>query len=236
MALQPVTTVTIVSCRQREASRRSTVAQLTAAGLTPVVVLSDCNPASDEGMTLAAEQAATVALFNPGGWLFCEDDIDLAPDFAWHLAEAVRRDAITYLYLNDSRERMTRMLGDSTTNRILAQRPIQRGPYELLERTALFGTQCVFIPERLKSAVAKVMTEPRRIPEPPDGRLHLWLNHAGAHERVFTSLPHPVQHRQERAGRGWTARLMRSFSYGVPYLLDDGSPSHEATPRPFDTF
>lgn len=225
--------VTMVSCVQRASNRRRTLAQFDALGLPVRVIESACNPAGDASMTLAADEAGRVALSEPGAWLFIEDDIDLAPDFAWHLDRALELDSITYLYFNDSHTRMRMQLGKSLADRIMNQEPIQRGPVELLQRAALFGTQCVLIPERLKAKAHEVMTRPQKNAEPPDSRLHTWLR-ADRTERVFTMLPHPVQHRQDRTGREWTPRVMRSLSYGVPYLLEDGSASHSPTPRGFD--
>lgn len=225
---------TVISCVQRADNRRATLAQLEAFGLAPVVVESPCAPAGPHGNAAAALRAGEVALATPGAWLFCEDDIDLAPDFSWHLQEALELDAVTYLYLNDSPTRLRLHHGRPLANAILQQRAIERGAYRVLQRAALFGTQCVLIPERLKAKMVELLRAEHRSErgDPFDGRLHTWLRSV-PDEDVFVMLPHPVQHRQDRTGREWTERVMRSLSFGIPYVLEDGTRSHQPKPRKF---
>jgi hypothetical protein len=205
----------MISCVQRTAGRALTIPQLTAAGYPPRVFLSPCDPAGPEGNLSVSLQAVEWAATMNAPMLFVEDDIDLAPDFPWHVQRAIELDAVTYLYLNDSPKRLRAHFGDQLAHRILAGEQIDRREYEIQKRFALFGTQCVVIPQRLVPDMVGVLREPREgSPSPWDGRLHLWAK-AHPEERVFVMMPHPVQHREDRTGRGPARHPMRSLSFGL---------------------
>lgn len=230
--------VGMISCIQREAARAATVPQFEALGLTPRVFTSPCAPAGPRGNLEVSRRVVAWAAKVGGHLLFIEDDIDLAPDFIWHLEQAIELDSVTYLYLNDTVSRMKLQLGSDLSRQIVRQRPIERGPRHIKRPVALFGTQCVFIPERLIPRTLEVVDQPERhadSPEPFDGKLHIWLS-KDASEKVYTTIPHPVQHRQDRTAREETSRVMRSLSFGNPYMLDDGTASHRAHPRTFSIY
>ena len=216
----------MASCRVRETARARTIPQLRQAGLDPIVFLSPCNPAGATQNRAVAFEALTHAAGKRLPTLYVEDDIDIDQHlFPWALDLAVRLDAVTYLYLNDTPARLREHFGREIERSITNEEAIVRGAYAVRERAALFGTQCVLIPARLLDTMLDVLsrTDGRGHRNPWDGRLHLWLRE-NRDERVFSILPHPVQHRQDRTGREQTNRIMRSMSYGMAWVdpLDGG--------------
>jgi hypothetical protein len=213
----------MISCAVRTAARAVTVPQLEAAGFTPRVFLSPCEPAGPEGNREVAHRALSWSAAQGGDTLFVEDDIDLAPDFAWCVNLARQAGDLAYLYLNDAPGRLIQHHGRALARDILNGAPIRRGAHLVQRRSALFGTQCVFIPARLVPVMVDALEAPHSPMgrgEPFDGRLHLWARRTPA-EAVRVILPHPVQHRKDRTGRDDTAREMRSYSYGLPITNPD---------------
>lgn len=193
-------TTTVISCQQRHQARAETIPQLERVGLTPTVVLSPCDesqPAGGRGNALAASQAREAALEAGGDWLFCEDDIDLAPDFPRYLELAQRAGRITYFYLHDVPHRMSRRYGLALTSAILAGQPITAGLYELGTNENLTSSQCVYIPQRL---VGRLPFATLAAGERP---FDVWLSRVMSAEGItpLVALPHPVQHRQVRVAR-----------------------------------
>ena len=216
----------MASCRVRETARARTIPQLRQAGLDPIVFLSPCNPAGPAQNRAVAFEALTHAAGKRLPTLYVEDDIDIDQQlFPWALDIAVRLDAVTYLYLNDTPARLREHFGREIERSITNQHALVRGAYAVRERAALFGTQCVLIPARLLDDMLRILEVDniRTIRMPWDGRLHTWLRE-NRNERVFSILPHPVQHRQDRTGREQTIRVMRSMSYGMTWFdPHDGS-------------
>lgn len=211
----------MISCRVREVARSLTIPQLVAHGFVPRVFLSACEPAGPEGNRAIAHEAFTWAATQNASVLFVEDDVDVAPEFARCVRVAESTNAVTYLYLNDSPGRLAQHHGRDMARFITAREPIDRAAYFLRRRSALFGTQCVFIPERLVPTMVEILERPHTTPggEPFDGRLHLWARRT-RDEPVMVLLPHPVQHRADRTGRAGTSRVMRSLSFGLPVTND----------------
>lgn len=191
---------TVISCRQREQARAETIPQLESIGLDPLVVLSPCDdtqPAGGRGNALASSQAIKHALTVGADLLFCEDDIDLAPDFPRFLNLARRERRVTYFYLHDVGHYMTHRYGAALTNAILTRQPIRAGLYELKTARNLSGSQCIYLPhEELRRAPTHVFQSGNR---PMDIWLSQWLHSDGITPLV--ALPHPVQHRQVRVAR-----------------------------------
>lgn len=209
-------TAVMISCMQRVERRNATRQQLVDAGVPGVTVaLHPCKPGSPAGTNEAARLALEVAPTDRP-LLFLEDDLRLAPDFNWHLTRAMRLDAITYLYLNDSAARLNAHHGPGLARAITERRPIDRGPRRLLRPAACFGTQAVVIPGRLVDTIRNLAHEPGFAPF--DSRLQRWLQHHHPHEPVYTSLPHPVQHLNERLGKSDSEPKAErlSMSYGLP--------------------
>lgn len=213
----------MISCHQRQPARDVTLPQFHQIGITPKVFLDHaCDPSSVGTTGRVATPALEWAAQKPGPVLFIEDDIDLAPDFRWHLEQAIALDAVTYLYLNDSAKRLREHHGDELAARILSGGPIPRGAYALVEPRATYGTQCVLIPERLVGKAVELATEAKHLARAFDSRLQLWLmqqhQQPRGGERAWVMLPHPVQHRQDRTGRhGPLPRPRESLSYGLPW-------------------
>ncbi len=214
-----ITTV-MGSCRVRELARARTLPQLHAAGLNPIVFLSPCDPAGPEQNRLVALDAMRHATGIGLPTLYVEDDIDVDPVlFPWAIDLAERLDAVTYLYLNDQPTRLRLHFGNDVTQTITEGGMLTRGAYAIRTRAALFGTQAVLIPARLLGTMVELLedtTSSRSWRQPWDGRLHLWLR-KNPQERVFSILPHPVQHRQDRTGRNETRTVMRSMSFGMSW-------------------
>lgn len=215
---RPMPPAAMTSCRERTLERSRTLAQLRAAGIRDHAVhLSECRPGSPEAINAGMRAAMTIARQDhPGrGLLLVEDDLELAPDFPWHLRQALELDHITYLFLIDTPQRLALHHGPDLAARILAGGPVPRGPTRLLTAAAPFGTQCVLIPERLAATVAALADPPG--PAALDTRLAAWLRRH-PEEPAYTTLPHPVQHLNARAGADPTAARIerRSASYGLP--------------------
>ena len=197
--MRPLTT-TVISCQQREEARAVTLPQLEAAGLTPRVFLSPCDdtqPAGGRGNALVSAQAIRHALTVGADLLFCEDDIDLAPDFPRFLELARASGRVTYLYLHDVGHYMPERYGAALTNAILTRQAITAGLYPLGTARNLSGSQCIYLPfEVLQAAPVHVFQAGSR---PMDIWLSQWLHDDGITPLV--ALPHPVQHRQVRVAR-----------------------------------
>jgi len=205
------------------AARALTVPQLERAGFAPRVFLSACAPAGPEGNREVSHRALAWAARQGGDTLFVEDDIDLAADFAWCVDLARQAGDLAYLYLNDAPGRLVQHHGRPLARDVLKRVPIRRGAHLVQRRSALFGTQCVFIPARLAAEMVRILEAPHSPGgrgEPFDGRLHLWARRNPA-EAVRVILPHPVQHRKDRTGREGTMREMRSYSFGLPITNPD---------------
>lgn len=209
----------MISCVQREVARALTIPQLEAAGYPPRVFLSPCDPAGPASNVIVSLEALTWAAEQDASVLFVEDDIDLASDFGWHVQVARSLDAVTYLYLNDTETRLGMHVGGSVARDIAWARPIARGAYAIQKRAALFGTQCVVIPRRLAWEMVEVVRDPNppKAPSPWDGRLHSWARRNPS-EPVYVMLPNPVQHRADRTGRSPARSVMRSMSFGMPWV------------------
>lgn len=190
----------VISCQQRSEAREQTIPQLEAAGLTPKVFLSPCDeeqPAGGRGNAMVSARAIRYALEANQDLLFCEDDIDLAPDFRRFLDLARTVGRVTYLYLHDVAHYMGKRYGLSITHAIQRRDPIEAGLYELLENRNLSGAQCVYLPlSFLKAAPVHVFEAGSR-------PIDIWLSSVLHEERIkpLVALPHPVQHRQVRVAR-----------------------------------
>lgn len=207
-------TAVMVSCHQRETARALTLPQLHAVGVRPRVFLDDCGPKSvrgEAGNKWVADEALAWAVTRGRPVLFLEDDIDLATDFADALDLALARDRITYLYLNESPDRMDGIYGPALAERLLAGRPTPLALTRARTSVGLFGTQAVLLPHaaavRLRAFVPKVR-------KAIDAALQLMVTHGGA--EVLVATPNVVQHRHDRTGREPDASVKRSLSYSVP--------------------
>jgi len=212
-----MTTIVMGSCRVREIARARTIPQFRALGHDPKVFLSACQPAGPAGNAAIALEAMLYAATQNYPVLYIEDDIDLDPIlFPWALDLAHRLDSVTYLYLNDQHARLQAHFGSAVTKAIMDGECITRGAYAIRQRAALFGTQCVLIPQRLILTMVEILKADKPT-QPWDGRLHSWLR-SNRSEAVYSILPHPVQHRQDRTGRSEARQVMRSMSYGLPWV------------------
>lgn len=211
----------MVTCKQRTEARSITLPQFHAVGLRPIVFESACEPASVMQLNETAERAIRFAARVGEGMLYIEDDIDLNPElFLWAVDKCESLNAVTYFYLNDFNYCITQHYGSELVKAIKNKESIRRDAYPIHQRFKLYGTQCVFIPARLLPTMIQVVSQyDRRRPHDNawDNRLQQWLI-KNQKEKVFTILPHPVQHRQAIAG--WEDRWrneMRSMSYDLPW-------------------
>lgn len=211
----------MVTCKQRTEARAITLPQFHALGYHPIVFESACEPASIQQLNETATKAIKYAADAGTHMLYIEDDIDLNPElFPWAIELCKQIDSVTYLYLNDFTYRLRPHYGPKVRTLIEKKKPIPRGAYEIKERLALFGTQCVFIPARLMPAMVNVIEndDPKQYMNPWDGRLLEWTR-AARREKIYSILTHPVQHRQDITA--WESRkrnVMRSMSYASEWI------------------
>lgn len=219
----PVTPV-MISCEQRTHDRDWTLIQLEAHGVTDChVVLSPCQPATPAGTIPAAHAALRHALEHGHPThpiLFLEDDLTLAETFRRDLITATHlpAPAATYLYLNDTPARLYRH-APLDASAILNRHPIRPGPRRLPDQHAAFGTQAVLLTrDLLEPLLAATAPDAPRPGTAFDAILHRHLTTTPV--PTFTFLPHPVQHRQARAGKRPEERPAdrRSLSFGLPRL------------------
>lgn len=207
----------MISCAQRTIIREATINALLATGIVSRVkaAIHPCNPGSPAGTNEAARDALT-GIRTDHPLLFVEDDLLLASDFAWHVERAIHLNALTYLYLNDSEQRLLQHFGHEVTTAILHRRPIDRGPRRFLRPAAPFGTQAVVVPARLVETVQSLAWEAGDLPF--DTRLQRWLQTNVQSESAWSSLPHPVQHLNARQGKIDTEPKAQrlSMSFGMP--------------------
>jgi len=202
----------MISCKQREQARNETLTQFQALGIQPIVFQSNCEPASIQQLNATALEAIQYAAAAGKDMLFIEDDIDVNPErLKWALDN--RKDAVTYLYLNDFDYRLNKHYGPELAKRIRKQEPIELGYYEIKEKFELFGTQCVLIPARLLQTMTAILKDGSQPMNPWDGRLLNWLQKSN--ERVYCVLPHPVQHRQVEVAWSKKRKVMKSMSYDI---------------------
>lgn len=223
MTPAPVTPV-MITCEQRTADRAWTITQLEAHGVTNChVTLSPCQPATPAG-TIPAAHAALLHAREHGHpthpILFLEDDLTLAESFRRDLLAATHQPApaATYLYLNDTPARLYRH-APLDASAILNRHPIRPGLRRLPDQHMAFGTQAVLLTrDLLEPLIAATAPDAPRTGAAFDSILHRHLTTTPI--PTFTFLPHPVQHRQARAGKGPGERHAdrRSLSYGLPRL------------------
>lgn len=213
--MTPVTT-TIISCEQRHAARALTIPQLEAAGYPPTVFLSPCNPAGARGNAAVTRRALNHAKEAGGHLLFCEDDIDLAPDFPTFVSMAASvPDRITYLYIHDTPERMHKIYGLALNRAIQSGKPLARGLYPTVNTVDLMGGQCVFIPKGVLDRMNPDQLIGRGIPCDHYFAAVVRNQTPGA----LIALPHPVQHRHDRTAREPSDNPnKRSMSFALPRL------------------
>jgi len=203
----------MISCEQRSEARSETIPQLEAIGLKPRVFLSPCNPASQVSNGLVSGQALAWAAEQGKPVLFVEDDIDLGDDFVWYLGRAP--DAITYFYINEQMPgRCQKLYGPQLAESVMEGRPMKRQFVKARTFIGLFGTQCVFIPQRFLALLALELTRPRKA---FDGHLPAF---ADRHDHpIYIALPNPVQHRNVNVARtDRPAKPKLSHSFNCPRL------------------
>lgn len=209
---------TVISCAARTEARAVTLPQLEAAGLQPRVFLSPCDdtqPAGGRGNALVSAKALRAALEARADLLFCEDDIDLAPDFPRFLSLARASGTVTYLYLHDVGHYMADRYGLALAHAIQRGEPIDAGLYPLQKQVELSGAQCIYVPFETLTDLPIGVLEAGAMPI--DRWLSLYLQHLGVTPLV--ALPHPVQHRQVRVARA-RPHLLSVDKYSKSFSLE----------------
>jgi len=117
--------------------------------------------------------------------LFCEDDIDLAPDFPAALMAAMRTGQTVTFWLHKAQNHPA-LVRDLVENGGNGVRP---GFYRVVDQPHWFGTQCVYLPAKMVRRCARMPTLHHDSGEPFDS----WVRHHIPNLRV--ALPNPVQHR-----------------------------------------
>lgn len=212
----------MISCRQREAARAETLPQLNAAGLEPEVFLSPCDPPGQLENARISREALAWAASTGLPTLFCEDDIDLAPDFAWYL-ERADPSRVTFLFMAELTKgwmpnRAIGLYGPDVAEVALNARPMTRQFVTTRHWNGLWGTQCLLIP----AAAVKTLVEDLREPYTAfDEHLRAYLERSRS--PVMVAVPNPVQHRGDRTARNGAGSGYRSASYHCPRV--EGRPS-----------
>jgi len=238
--------VSVLSAPERHETRDETIQQLQAAtGVKPAVSLSNCSDANAALIDAEAsryEQAghrvwttgdptlgycgknnsdgarAPVMTAVEEGYdlLYCEDDLELADDFPWFLAEArAVEDAATYLYTHDFRS--DKQLGKRYGTRLWArlkqaarnERPFTpKGLYRIQDANHTNSGQCIYLPHAVLTQL------PLQELKPTKSAFDTWIQHRLMKFRVpvLVALPHPVQHRHVRMGRPVNPRHKTKFS------------------------
>lgn len=153
-----------------------------------------------------SREALEYAIALGRGVLFCEDDIDLAPDFPAFLRKAAHGNVTTYFYTHEG-PGIRLSHGTVLCAAIMGGVPVPSGLYSV--RSPRRGTQCVFIPH---TALARFPLEELHGGAPIDVALDRWLDRLGI--PAFVALPNPVQHRHSRAARSEESNdIKRSISF-----------------------
>ena len=207
----------MISCQQRHEARAETLPQLEAIGLEPRVFLSPCEPAGQISNAVVSRDALTWAATTGLPTLFCEDDIDLAPDFAWFLEHA-DPERVTYLFMAELTQgrmpnRAVSLYGPEVAEVALNALPMPRQLVPTRHWNGLWGTQCLLIPAVAVKALVRDLAEPYTA---FDEHLRAYLERSRT--PVDVALPNPVQHRGVRTARNGLGSGYRSASYNCPRL------------------
>ena len=223
----------VLSAAERRATRERTLTQLKAAGLNPVVSLNtptEANAAIAEDERARLESlgyrvwitgdptrgyggrnniaggrpAFFEALDTGADLLYCEDDIDLAPDFLWYLDEArAVRDAVTYLYCHDGRgdkqlgNRYGHTIWRALKRCMYYREPFPPGLYRVRDTTKLNSGQAIVFPHEVLHLLP--LDELNHSHSAVDMWTQSRVTKVGV--PILVALPHPVQHRHDRTGR-----------------------------------
>jgi len=205
----------MISCAQREHARAQTIPQLARQGLEPLVFLSPCNPASHLGNAAVARRALEFAALLNAPTLFCEDDIDLAPDFGWFIDHADPQ-RITFLFMSELTQgrkpnRAVALYGPDVAEEAFSGRPMRRRFVQARHWNGLWGTQCLLLPRRAVSDLADDLQKPYAS---FDEHLRAYLERT--RQKAMVALPNPVQHRGVRVAREGPGCGYRSYTYNSP--------------------
>lgn len=224
----------VLSAAERRATRELTLTNLKAVGLDPVVSLNTPtehnaaiadqerehleqrgyrvwvtgDPTKGYGgrnNMLGGQPAFYEALETGSDLLYCEDDIDLAPDFLWFLDEArAVRDAVTYFYTHDGRgdkqlgARYGLHVWRALKRCMYYREPFEpRGLYRARDTTKLNSGQAIFFPHEVLTLLP--LDELNHSHSAVDMWTQNRVTRAGV--PILVALPHPVQHRHDRTGR-----------------------------------
>ena len=156
-----------------------------------------------------SREALEFALPLGRGVLFCEDDIDLSPDFGLFLARAIEMDSVTWFYTHEGPKTLTLTHGPVMASLILGGDVIKPGLYPL--STPRRGTQCVYIPQ---AALEFLPLTELHGGVPIDIALDRWVDRLLL--RSLVALPNPVQHRHSRVARSvQDVGIKRSLSFDL---------------------
>jgi hypothetical protein len=181
-------------------------------GLFPIVFTDECYPSHDKGNKQVGQRALEAAATYGRPVLVVEDDIDLAPDFTAGLELALSRlDRPTYLYLNESEERMRTIYGRDLADRVLRHEPTPLQLVEAQTEVGLFGTQAVLIPHEW---IPRVIDSIGRVRRAFDAALQRSLRRETP--PAYVVVPNVVQHRHDRTAREPDGGEKRSLSFDCP--------------------
>lgn len=212
-------TPVLISCAARHEARSITLPQFRALGIHPRVFLDHCKHdpnrrglhAGEIGNKWVAERALAWAAPLGKPILFLEDDIDPAPDFLTGLRAALASGGTTYLYLNESEDRMRDIYGPELATHLQARTPTPVTATRALTYSGLFGAQAVLIPNAHARLVLETIPKVRKA-------IDAALQSALTRHRLpaFVITPNVAQHRHDRTCREPEEYAKRSISFHCP--------------------
>lgn len=212
-------TPVLISCQQRHHARSITLPQLHSVGIHPRVFLDHCQHdptrtglhAGEIGNKWVAQRALAWAVKQSKPILFLEDDIDPAEDFLTGVRAALESGGTTYLYVNESEDRMRDIYGPELATRLQARTPTPVTATRALTYSGLFGAQAVLIPNAHARLVLETIPKARKA---IDAALQSALTRH--HLPAFVITPNVVQHRHDRTCREPEEYAKRSTSFDCP--------------------
>lgn len=225
---------TLVTTPERRETRDATLRELARFDIQPLVILSTPTPENAKAAPSEADEleargyqvqivgrpdkgyggrnnalgfrAAFRAAYDSGSdLLYCEDDLQLADDFAWFVSLARdARNAATWLYTHDHRKDadQARRYGVRTWHALkeaarLKQPFGPKGLYRMVDASRANSGQCFYLPWDVLNGLP--LQELDRQPNPVDR----WTQHRVVKHgfETLVALPHPVQHLVSRTGR-----------------------------------
>jgi len=200
----PELLVVIPTVAERAAECARTVAQWVALGVSVATFLTPAGlPRGPRTHGRIGRLALAEGAERAGAVLFCEDDVDLAPDLARHLPTLLSAGRVITLYLPGSRFYPTRL---------------RQGPWPELRLTYVvglrqwFGSQCLLLPRAVAAALAREPEPEKDLDAGLDMVVRRWLLREG--QTLWATVPNLAQHRSPPSVTSPRYKAHHSISFG----------------------